>query len=291
MINPLPEADGPTPPAKTVTGKEDQRPLVIAANLTSDVYTEENPPMDWADMCLLMPHEAIRSQMTMMVQSAAALPDDPSANEAWKVTLFAKWYIDYFFVSVNEHHDAEEEIFFPWIKTRTPYPERLFSKCHEELISTMKQMKMACESICRNGGKNCTADISLLKNTIPTFVRDMRSHLQEEEESIPALMRSHFTEEEENKTVDKILKAGGLALTKTFLPAILLSMQLWMTPESYDEFCKSLPMPIKHLTFKYYLPDFENVVIPMRDAPTLTKEPKLKKVGCFGIAFCFPCIL
>jgi hypothetical protein len=33
-----------------------------------------------------------------MVQSAAALPDDPSANEAWKVTLFAKWYIDYFFV-------------------------------------------------------------------------------------------------------------------------------------------------------------------------------------------------
>lgn len=155
--------------------------------------------------------------------------------------------------SVNEHHDAEEEIFFPWIKTRTPYPERLFSKCHEELISTMKQMKMACESICRNGGKNCTADISLLKNTIPTFVRDMRSHLQEEEESIPALMRSHFTEEEENKTVDKILKAGGLALTKTFLPAILLSMQLWMTPESYDEFCKSLPMPIKHLTFKVRL--------------------------------------
>jgi hypothetical protein len=81
----------------------------------------------------------------------------------------------------------------------------------------------------------------------------MRSHLQEEEESIPALIRSNFTEEEESNTVDKILKAGGLALTKTFFPAILLSMQLWMTPESYDEFCKSLPMPIKHLTFKVRL--------------------------------------
>lgn len=98
MNNPLPEADGPTPPTKAGDEKEDQRPLVIAANLTSDVYNEENPPMDWADMSLLMPHEAIRSQMAMMVQSAAALPDDPSANEAWKVTLFAKWYIDYFFV-------------------------------------------------------------------------------------------------------------------------------------------------------------------------------------------------
>jgi hypothetical protein len=151
---------------------------------------------------------------------------------------------------VHEHHDAEEEIFFPWIKSRTPYPERQFSQCHDDLISTMLQMKVACESICQKGGQNCTSEIFLLKNTIPTFVSDMRSHLQEEEESIPSLMRRHFTEEEERKIVDKILKAGGLALTKTFLPAILLSLQLWMTPESYDSFCKSLPLPIKHLTFK-----------------------------------------
>ena len=71
---------------------------VIAANLTSDVYNEANPPMDWADMSLLVPHEAIRRQMAMMVWSAAALPDKPSVDELWKATLFAKWYIDYFFV-------------------------------------------------------------------------------------------------------------------------------------------------------------------------------------------------
>lgn len=111
-------------------------------------------------------------------------------------------------------------------------------------------MKGACESICQKGGKNVSSEISLLKNTIPTFDSDMRSHLREEEESIPSLMRSHFTEVEESKIVDEILKAGGLTLTKSFLPAILLAMQLWMTPESYDDFCKSLPLPIKHLTFK-----------------------------------------
>ena len=111
-------------------------------------------------------------------------------------------------------------------------------------------MKKACETICEKGGKNCVSEISLLKNMIPNFVSDMRSHLHEEEESIPARMRDNFTEDEEKKIVDKILKAGGLALTKTFLPAILLSMQLWMTSDSYDEFCNSLPLPIKHLTFK-----------------------------------------
>ena len=96
MINPLPEDQRST--AKTGTGQKDQRPLVIAANLTSVVFNEENPPLDWADLCLLIPHEAIRCQMAMMAQSAAALPDDPSKNEQWKATLFAKWYIEYFFV-------------------------------------------------------------------------------------------------------------------------------------------------------------------------------------------------
>lgn len=92
MINPLPA------PTKTGISNDDHRPFVIATNLTSDVYHEENLPMDWADMCLLIPHEAIRRQMTMMVQSAAALPDDPSPDEFWKATLFAKWYIEFFFV-------------------------------------------------------------------------------------------------------------------------------------------------------------------------------------------------
>jgi len=32
------------------------------------------------------------------------------------------------------------------------------------------------------------------------------------------------------------------------------------------------------LAFTYFVPDFENVVVPMRDAPTLVKEPVLKKV-------------
>ncbi len=85
-------------------------------------------------------------------------------------------------------------------------------------------MKGAYESIFQKGGQICTSEIPLLNNTIPNFINDMRSHLQEEEKSIPSLVRSHFTQEEESKIVATILKADGLALTKTFLPAILLPM-------------------------------------------------------------------
>ena len=47
---------------------------------------------------LLVPHEAIRRQMTMMARSVEAILDDPAEDELWKLTRFAQWYIDYFFV-------------------------------------------------------------------------------------------------------------------------------------------------------------------------------------------------
>lgn len=259
--------------------------------LTSDVFHEDFPPLDWADLGLLIPHEAIRRQMAMMVQSVGAMPDIPADNELWKVTLFAKWFCDYFFISIEEHHEAEEKIYFPWLKTKTVYPEEKFNKDHEELVADMTVMKKACEAISQKKGKDCSEEIALLKSMSPTFETDMRAHLKEEEESLPGLIRDNATQEEEGAIVDKIIQGGGLAMAKKFLPAIILAMQDWATPEYYEVFCGKIPPPIRHLAFTYYVPDFENVVMVMRDAPTLDKKPKLKKVGCCKIPFCFPCIL
>lgn len=247
--------------------------------------------MDWADAGFLIPHEAIRRQMAMMTQSAVAMPDEPAATEAWKITLFAKWYIDYFYLSVEEHHDAEERIYFPWIKEKTEYPEKRFSKSHEELMEVMGSMKNACQKILNKKGKGCVEEVKLLKEKIPSFETDMRAHLKEEEETIPDLLRKNYTQEEEQEIVQKILQQGGLALTKKFLPAVLMAMQEWATKDFYDQFVQSMPPPIRHLVFKYFVPDYENYVCPMRDAPTMEKEPKPHRTGCCGIPFCFPCIL
>ena len=52
----------------------------------------------------------------------------------------------------------------------------------------------------------------------------------------------------------------------------------------------SIPPPIKYLVDNYYMPDFENVAMNMRDAPTLASKPNLKRVPCCRIPFCFPCM-
>ncbi|KAL7543032.1 hypothetical protein ACHAWF_007311, partial [Thalassiosira exigua] len=259
--------------------------------LTSDVFGPTNPPKDWADLGLLIPHEGIRRQMTMMVQSASALPDDLSPNEAWKAELFAKWYVEYFYESVHEHHDAEEEIYFPWIKTKAEYPEKEFSKGHEELMKAMGVMKKACQTIVAKKGKGCADEIKLMKEKVPAFEKEMRAHLQEEEEIVPALLRDNFTQDEEGVVVERIIAAGGLTMARKFMPAVLEAMREWAKPGFYDAVVGSMPPPIRHLEFKYYVPDYENVVAMMRDAPTMEKRPRLKRTGCCGIPFCFPCVL
>ncbi|KAK1736421.1 hypothetical protein QTG54_013021 [Skeletonema marinoi] len=265
--------------------------LFVPSKLTSEVFSTENPPLDWADAGLLIPHEAIRRQMAMMLQSVNAMSDSPEDKEAWKLTLFSKWYIEYLYESVHEHHDAEEKIYFPWMITKTTIPEKEFGQSHEELMSAMAEIKQCCAEIIKKGGKGCSAQVATLKEKVPKFDVDMRAHLKEEEETVPALLRENFTHEEEGQIVEQILQAGGLGLAKKFLPAVLLAAQEWTTDAFYADFVGSIPPPIKHLVDKYFLPDFENVVMIMRDAPTLASEPKLKRVPCCGIPFCFPCLI
>ena len=152
--------------------------------------------------------------------------------------------------SVEEHHDAEEEVYFPWIKSKAEYPEKEFSISHEILSAKMESMKVACEAICQRRGRDCVVEIATLKGSVPAFVSNMRAHLREEEETIPVLLRDNFTREEEGEIVGRIAQAGGLTLTQKFLPAILLAMREWATPDAYEELCASLPPPVSQLVFE-----------------------------------------
>mmetsp|Transcript_29059 Transcript_29059/g.61849 ORF Transcript_29059/g.61849 Transcript_29059/m.61849 type:complete len:290 (-) Transcript_29059:99-968(-) len=286
MATSNPDTNGRRGPS--VLAKAESLPRVIKNSslakvdkLTSDVYGKDHPPMDWADVSLLIPHEAIRRQMSKMVQSIDAMPDSPMENESWKVTLFAEWYIEYFFFSIKEHHDSEEEIYFPWIKSKAVYPEKEFSNSHDELFTELQDMKVACQSICKKGGTECSEEISLLKKKMPAFENELRAHLKEEEEMIPGLLRDNFSAEEEGAIVDKILKAGGLTNTKKFSTAVFLALKEWASDEYYEQICSSMPKPIQYLVFSHYIPHFEKVAVVMRDAPTMKEKPKLKKsVGC-----------
>jgi hypothetical protein len=94
-------------------------------------------------------------------------------------------FICHLFISsicVEEHHDAEEEVYFPWIKSKAEYPEKEFGISHESLSTEMEGMKEACEAICQRRGRDCVVEIATLKRGVPAFVSNMRAHLREEEE-------------------------------------------------------------------------------------------------------------
>jgi hypothetical protein len=76
--------------------KEETSPFKLSG-FTSSVYTVNNPPKDWCDIGLLLPHEAIRMEMAAMNASVAALKEDyDDAKDDWRVLYFSQWYIDIF---------------------------------------------------------------------------------------------------------------------------------------------------------------------------------------------------
>ena len=71
--------------------------------LTSSVYNMKNPPKDWCDVSLLMPHEAIRMEMMAMKASVAALHEYyDDAKDGWRVLYFSQWYLDVFASLIRE---------------------------------------------------------------------------------------------------------------------------------------------------------------------------------------------
>ncbi|KAL3768366.1 hypothetical protein ACHAW5_005204 [Stephanodiscus triporus] len=258
--------------------------------LTSSVYNVENPPKDWCDVGLLLPHEAIRMEMAAMKASVEALKEDyDDAKDDWRVLYFSQWYIDIFSHVVHDHHHNEELIYFPWIATKAKVPEKL-SMDHEGLVKLLTEIEDVCNDIDKKGGKKCQPEIKKLKGLVPAFVDEMRAHLQEEEATVPALVRDNFTQEEEDACVKKILKKEGTSGLRMFLPSVIVAMEEWATREYIDQFLGSIPAPLRMLYTDYYLPDYETCLRPMRDAPLLESKPSLSKTKCCKISFCIPCI-
>jgi hypothetical protein len=143
---------------------------VNVEKLTSEVFSTENPPKDWADLTFLTPHEALRREMSAMVVSVDALTP---GGESWKVLLFAKWYSEAFYVMVHKHHDGEEKFYFPWVAKKAELPEK-YSKEHVDLVKVLDDIREICNAVIKKKGDSCDEEISKLKEKIPPFVTDMK---------------------------------------------------------------------------------------------------------------------
>jgi hypothetical protein len=66
----------------------------IPDKLTSSVFGKDNPPKDWADISLLVPHETIRREEQAMLTSIDKLLELSKSKsvKSWQVLYFCEWY-------------------------------------------------------------------------------------------------------------------------------------------------------------------------------------------------------
>jgi hypothetical protein len=71
--------------------------------LKSSVYNTKNPPKDWCDVGMLVPHEVICMEMAAMNASVAALKEDCNdVKDDWRILYFSQWYLDIFSKVIQE---------------------------------------------------------------------------------------------------------------------------------------------------------------------------------------------
>jgi hypothetical protein len=155
--------------------------LVHADKLTSDWYNQKNYPTDFADVSFLIQHEFLRREMIGMERSVNELPVEISAENAWKAVYFAKWFVHYFYNSVQVHHNAEEKHIFPSIAARAEIPGQVpgkaLSKSRQDLIADLNEVNYVFKRILRKKGLHCALEISFVKERVPALCQDMRSKI------------------------------------------------------------------------------------------------------------------
>jgi hemerythrin-like domain-containing protein len=269
--------------------------LFVPENITSEVYGPQNLPKDWADVSLLIPHECIRREMQHMLASIDKLCELSSKGESivqpWKTLYFCEWFVDILEPFVHKHHKAEEDIYFPWLKTKAEIPGKKFSKDHGELIDLLNATSSICVKVINKKGLGCWSEIEALQPKMHKLAEEMSTHMMEEERDIPPLARENFTEADEKKVTEKILRKAGLGEMRCMFPSILSAVNEWGTPAYAEKLKQQVPPPLLYVANNYYVPDHETYIKPKRDAPLLETKPHLSRKGCFGISFCFPCIM
>ena len=122
------------------------------------------------------------------------------------------------------HHDSEEKIFFPFVKTRCALPDKT-SADHKVLMKLLDEITNIGKKFHENGGD--ANNIQESAKTLPLLAAKwsemnaaMLPHLAEEEEQMVTFIKDSFTKEDMDSITTKIVKDEGLGGARIFLPSI-----------------------------------------------------------------------
>eukprot|EP01041_Mallomonas_annulata_P009438 gene9438-19603_t len=234
----------------------DQKHPANMTKITSTVFPT-CPTLDaWYEHSLLYPHEPIRATLDEVI---GIVNSQDFGKHSWQIEAFFVWYIGDkknmgYYNFIHHHHSIEEELYFPWIKTKVgaDFPSKL-QEDHVALVNLLEEIKQL-KSVYVN--KQPSQDLSILKDKLQLLKRITWGHLEEEEQTIPTMLKNNFTCEDEDKMVSKIISSLPIKVAGPLTAWVYYAMTQWATPEIQQSFLMKLPWIVRKLLISSWLPSY-----------------------------------
>lgn len=177
---------------------------------------------------------------------------------------------------VRRHHEAEEGVYLPWVKTKAEVPAAV-AESHdglERLLKDVEQSEAEYKALLKAKAATLNEQLGDWRTTLiqrlSAMAAALRAHLDAEEGFFPRVVSLHFTEKQEQATLEKM---GSASAAHVELPMIVAAMEVWATPSIRDAFLAQLSGPARYTLNSYWLPTFKKTYARALESLALEEPP------------------
>jgi hypothetical protein len=209
------------------------------------------------DKLLLFPHNGIRFLMDELLDAVRNM--DPSLN--WKWENLNIWYDEYFCLMVKQHHDAEKNIYLPWIQAALANVG-MPANIREQHPAPMQVLDVISKLIREGTQADLSQKYSIhtrLRQVVEEMVEKMDDHLAEQEQIVPRLIKkAGCTRAEQEAVMMETIQSLTFDSNRVALPTMVHALKLSSGSEKAEAFVQNLPLPDRFLYSSSWALDFQS---------------------------------
>jgi iron-sulfur cluster repair protein YtfE (RIC family) len=215
-------------------------------------------------------HNAIRCEIKDLSDGIKTIIEKfPNGAPTWAISSIQIVWKDHQ-IHVHSHHSNEDDIMFPFLRTRINVPKKLEAD-HGTLLQYMENVNNIVIAL-KEGDT-----LERLQDSLFTYEEGMLPHLKEEEDIALPLMRAYFTPKEIGPKTQKIVDSSPDCELGSFI--------YYMTEHKFrSEFMKKegIPSFVWFLVFKKKYQYFLNNLLIHYEALKIGNPPEESPVGSGG---------
>lgn len=193
-----------------------------------------------------------------------------------QVANFFTYFKGAFAPYVRRHHEAEEKMYLPWIKTAKAVEiPAAVTDSHEGLEGLLKAVEQSetdykALTKAKAGPEQLYEWRSTLIMRLSVLGDALRTHMDEEERHLPGIVAMHFTQKQEQAVLEKM---GSASTAHIELPMVCFGMDVWASPAIKDAFLAQLSAPARYTLNNYWLPTFKSTLLRALESLALEEPP------------------